>query len=266
VQFDQHRILIRHRSYGEVLDLSLRLIRAYAGPLALALAAGATPFFLFNAWLLADLAQRDFVFGIPTAYMLAVAALVFLETPLATAPALLYLGQAVFTTRPSYPHIARQLAGSLGQLLLYQLLLRPLMLTQPYINQVILLERNPLRSKPQQPKSTYARSVELHRGEGLDALIIGIVTFGLGAALLGSAWGMLFLLRSLLLGDWDALIGKTLARPMFTTYFQLLLWTTVGFTTVVRFLSYLNLRIRREGWDVELLLRAEHARLTKPCA
>jgi hypothetical protein len=49
---------------------------------------------------------------------------------------------------------------------------------------------------------------------------------------------------------------------MYTTYYHLLLWAVVGFTTVLRFLSYLNLRIRREGWDVELQVRAERARLS----
>ena len=38
-------------------------------------------------------------------------------------------------------------------------------------------------------------------------------------------------------------------------------WLVVGFFTVVRFLSYLDLRIRREGWEVELSPRAEAARL-----
>jgi hypothetical protein len=39
------------------------------------------------------------------------------------------------------------------------------------------------------------------------------------------------------------------------------MWLVVGFTTVVRFLSYLDLRIRHEGWEVELLMRAEAMRL-----
>ena len=34
-----------------------------------------------------------------------------------------------------------------------------------------------------------------------------------------------------------------------------------GFFRVVRFLSYLDLRIRHEGWEVELLMRAESLRL-----
>ncbi len=43
--------------------------------------------------------------------------------------------------------------------------------------------------------------------------------------------------------------------------FPLALWLVIGFAAVARFLSYLDVRIRREGWEVELTLRAEAARL-----
>jgi hypothetical protein len=41
------------------------------------------------------------------------------------------------------------------------------------------------------------------------------------------------------------------------------LWIVGGYMTVVRFLGYLDLRIRREGWEVELTMRAEAARLAR---
>ena len=44
------------------------------------------------------------------------------------------------------------------------------------------------------------------------------------------------------------------------------LWLVVAFLAVVRFLSYLDLRIRHEGWEVELLMRAEALRLATPLA
>src|SRR5204863_7365315 len=44
------------------------------------------------------------------------------------------------------------------------------------------------------------------------------------------------------------------------------LWLVVTFLAVVRFLSYLDLRIRHEGWEVELLMRAEALRLGVPLA
>jgi hypothetical protein len=36
-----------------------------------------------------------------------------------------------------------------------------------------------------------------------------------------------------------------------------LLVASRGYLTVVRFLAYLDLRIRREGWEAELMMRAE---------
>src|SRR5690606_11955454 len=44
------------------------------------------------------------------------------------------------------------------------------------------------------------------------------------------------------------------------------MWLVVGWMAVVRFLAYLDLRIRREGWEVELLMRAEAARLRRTSA
>jgi len=41
----------------------------------------------------------------------------------------------------------------------------------------------------------------------------------------------------------------------------IVLWLIVGFMTVVRFLNYLDLRIRHEGWEVELRMRAEGNRI-----
>jgi hypothetical protein len=41
------------------------------------------------------------------------------------------------------------------------------------------------------------------------------------------------------------------------------LWLVVGFFSVVRYLCYLDLRIRREGWEIELKMRAEASRLNR---
>jgi len=48
VQLDNARIAVRERSYLEHLDLGLRVVRAHAGPLLLALVLGALPAMLLN--------------------------------------------------------------------------------------------------------------------------------------------------------------------------------------------------------------------------
>ncbi len=260
MRLDETRIVIRYRTKADVLDLALKMIRVYAGPIFRWLTVGVVPLFLLNMWLLADFEFYDFVWGFPLSYMVLTTLLVFLEMPLATAPLTLFLGQAVFMPRPDRKALFRELRGCLPQLIVYQVLLRPLSIFYPYLNEIILLERNPLRAGSRGMKTTSVRSRELHRDESGNLVINGFLNFLLGLILFSMTWASLALLRTLFFGDWDVITGASVDRPMYTTYYHLLLWAVVGFTTVLRFLSYLNLRIRREGWDVELQVRAERAR------
>ncbi len=276
LQFDKTRIVVRERAYVDVLDLALRLIRVYAGPLLLAFTAGIVPIAVFNAWLLADYAERDFELGFPLAYMFYMALLILFEAPLATAPATLYLGKAVFTERPDAREIARELRQSLPQLLLCQVLLRLWYLRWSYLNEVILLERNRLRQEKGGGESTLQRARILHLGEGGDLVARGFGVIIVGGLLFASIWLSILALRGMLLQGWSFFVFRSMLwalltgqldweflRPMFRFYFPLAIWIVVAYFTVVRFLSYLDLRIRREGWEVELIMRAERARLTK---
>ena len=76
-----------------------------------------------------------------------------------------------------------------------------------------------------------------------------------GSLLVFSLWGSIWFFGVLLVGKWE------LDPSTETVRFELALWFVVGFFTIVRFLSYLDLRIRREGWEVELVVRAERTRL-----
>ena len=44
-------------------------------------------------------------------------------------------------------------------------------------------------------------------------------------------------------------------------YMPIAAWLVAGVLAVSRFLSYIDIRIRQEGWDVELQLRAEAIKL-----
>ncbi len=257
MELDKHQIAIRERDFGEVLDLALCVIRVYARPLVAALTIGIAPAFVFNIWLLWGFREMDFEFGFPARHMFFTLLLVCIEVPLATAPATLYLGQAVFSDKPEYRSIASNFLKSLPQLLLYQLLLRPVSVFSPFLNEVILLERNPLRAKGPGTMPTGRRCRNLHRNEGGDLFLQWMVATIVGGLLTGSIWYTIRVTRGFLLNQW------TLDGPMFTVYFQLSLWIVVGYFCVVRFLNYLNLRIKHEGWDVELAMRAELARLSR---
>ena len=268
MQLDQNRIAIRERGFADVLDLALRVVRVYAWPLLWALAAGVVPAMCLNAWLLADYVEFEFEVGFPAAYMWSMLLLVIWETPLATAPLTLYLGQALFTSRPRPGEVARGTLGSLPQIVLYQVIARGLMIpwvitwffpfvAWPYLNEVILLERNPLwRARPGQV-TTYRRTLALHGSNVPDLLLRWVGSMAVGVVLFLSLWLSVSFAGGMLLNQWGW------QRVAYTFYFPLALWLVVGYFSVARFLGYLDLRIRREGWEVELVMRAEQARLTR---
>jgi hypothetical protein len=271
MQLDENRIVIRERSYLEILDLSLRVIRSCAGRLAAAFALGVVPVMLFNAWLTAGAVGSGVQEEMPSGYMYGMFLLVLLEAPLATAPLTLFLGQSLFSDRFQGKKLARDFAGSLPQLLLYQVLLRALLIplhitwlllfvAWPYLNEVILLERNPLQRGRANRVTTNRRMTAMHAGSSGDLFARWIIAVLVGAMLFLSVWFSIWCLAGVLAGDWewDGIV--------YTLYYPLALWLVVGFFAVVRFLGYLDLRIRREGWEVELMMRAEASRLERQLA
>ncbi len=270
MQLDSNRIVIRERGLLDLLDLALFVIRTFAGPLIGALALGIVPAMLLNAWILADLAEPGFDEPIPMAYMWWMLMLVVWETPLVTSFATLYLGEAAFQERPHMGSVFRSAIHALPQLIVFQVLLRgllmPLVVTWffpfavwPYLNEVILLERNPLRKQPGRI-TTYRRTRALHFGAAGDLFARWMVAAGFGSLLAVSLWISMQITVGMLLNEWQW-EGLT-----YTLYYPLALWIVVGYFTVVRFLGYLDLRIRREGWEVELMMRAEGARLSRQLA
>jgi hypothetical protein len=266
MQFDRNRIVIRERGWLDLLDLALRVTRAYALPLAASLAVGILPAMLFNAWLLSGLSEAEFDELVPRAYLVWMLVIVLVESPLVTAGATLYLGEAVFFARPGMRSIAGGFFRRLPQLLAFQALRAVFLLpivtwfvpfaVWPYLNEVLLLERNPWRRRAGQ-LTTFRRVTTLHRGSAGDLFLRWIAAAAFGAILVAALWLTMQCLAGMLLAEWKW-EGLCL-----TLYYPLALWIVVGYFTVVRFLGYLDLRIRREGWEVELMMRAEGARLSR---
>jgi hypothetical protein len=268
VQLDNTRIAIRERGFPEILDLSLRVIRVHGLPLLASLAVGAIPTALLNYWLLSGLlASADLAVEPPGWYLFWFAVLVVWEMPLATAPMTLYLGEALFVEKPSAAAIARKLRASLPQLIVYQIFLRGLLSViivtwfvifalWPYLNEVILLERNPWR-RMQSGASSFSRAGVIHALHLPELIGRWLAATVLGAILLASIWFSIRFLREILFyrGGFDAM--------MYSIYLPLATWLVLGYLAVVRFLSYLDLRIRGEGWEVELQMRAEASRLAR---
>lgn len=271
MQFDRMRIAVRERSYLELLDLAMVVIRAHAGPWLLLSLLGILPFAILNYWLLdaSGMAKLDYdVESFPVGYVFWYLVLLAWEMPLASSLVTLFMGQVMFQDDLDWPRLRRDLFGSLFQLVFFQVIFRGLMLlftitifviyvAAPYLNEVILLERNPIRTGRSHHISTTKRATRLHEfslgelfGRWLAALSFGTCwVVALWATL---RWGRHIFTDQLALDEYS-----------YSILFPAALWFVVAYFNVVRYLSYLDLRIRTEGWEVELLLRAEAAKVMK---
>ena len=97
----------------------------------------------------------------------------------------------------------------------------------------------------------------MHQGMGGDFFLRGILIMAAAVALASALWFSMITVAGLLLNQWS------LEGPFYWLFYPLMLWIVAAWLTAVRFLGYLDLRIRREGWEVELLMRAEASSLGK---
>jgi len=297
VQLDNTRIAIRERGLLDIFDLALHVIREYPGPLLVTFFIGALPLMVVNdlllGWILDVEYQAAFFYleEQPAIWRFwwDMTLLVVIEAPLASIFMTTYLGQAVFVDRPDLRQVFGEVVRMLPRLAWCQLLVRGILAAwlllllversedfswglelvllgglatyvsfirsfRPFINEIVLLERNPLTSRNAQAITIGRRSAQLHGPSSGDLfarwLATAAVGFLLTLAVLGTLWFCLALLfNQLQPGPWALRVLYPLA-----------LWLVAGYLSVARFLSYLDLRIRHEGWEVELRLRAEAAR------
>lgn len=263
MQLDRTRIAIRERSGLEIMDLSLHVIRSHVHQVIWCTLATALPLTAINyaiVYQLDDLRWQLFWMTV----------LMFIELPFANAPLTIYLGRTLFDDEPTGREIWRDLRHSLPQLILFQLIVRTVLIVPlflpfalwPFLSEIILLERNPLSSRKKGEMTTMRRNNSLHEAEG------GFIVWGLIACMMLLLAALL--VTSLWLSWWVVLalltMDNTFLRPLIAAGLPLSIWIVSAYFTVVRFLSYLDVRIRREGWEVELLLRAQRARLMRQLA
>ena len=297
MQLDQTHVAIRARTLTEISDLAMVMIRSYPAAAFFGFAVGALPWAILNLCLLGWIPIQEY--RIPTydqemessllKYQLLMALLVFVQTPAAGVFTTLYIGQAVFESRPPWRSVFREarasfirwflvlgvyrgplpimaiLVANWGQpesfmldyfwpflIGLIVLLLRS---NRPFLPEILLLERCPLRAGNRLDAIVAKRrSAALHRpiaGElfgrfiAMSFVLIGFV--GLFLYTLLWARGVLFGLWV-----WDVWVYLFL--------YPLALWGAGSLSVLIRFLSYLDTRIRLEGWEVQLAVRAEAIR------
>jgi hypothetical protein len=289
MQLDKTRIAVRERTQIELMDLSLHVLRAYGSRLLPAAVIGIVPLMLLNEFLLGWLVDPSrYDFGIdylPFRYLWNMALLVFLEAPLGTIAATVLLAKLTFEERPSMREVLKSVWNAMGQLFICQVVFRgPLagwlliyaardeseftlpefwliVLTgivglvranRTFLPEVAVLERLPWRSPNPLVMTLANRMSMLHTAVALFPrwLTMAVVCVVLGIAV---AHGLLFI-SGIVLYDWRW--GPWLVRLGCPAA----MWLVAIYAAVVRFLSYLDTRIRNEGWEVELLLRAEASR------
>jgi hypothetical protein len=246
---DRTLIQIRERSFLDVLDLALVVIRSEPLPLGLAALAGVLPCAALNAWLTAE----------PEFPLVAYLGLLVLEVPWATAPLTVVLGGLMFGERPTAGRVARTIGRGLPAMIAYQLVVRALLLATflgyplvpsrlAFLDEVILLERGRFRS-------VVKRCSTLCGLRGSDLFGRWIVSVLFGVAFVVCFWvGTDAAFNALTTSDltWD--------RPgwgdLYGLRTQAAVWLAIAFFGVARFLTYIDQRIRLEGWEVKLRLQA----------
>lgn len=244
---DRPWIQIRSRGMLEVFDLALLVIQDRPLAILATSMAGILPFVVLNAALIQVWPALDHWWPL----------FVILEAPLATAPLTILLGGLMFGERPGVRRMVADLIRGLPSLLLYAGLVRGLAIINllawlfmadrlAYLNEVILLERSRWTRVLARGRSLGRASIGEIQGRGILQLIFAVV-------LAVMFWWALPKLAESLVSRWTPMPPG----PTWTAFsMQLAAWVAVAFFGVVRFLSYIDQRIKAEGWEVELRLRA----------
>ncbi len=306
MELDKTAIVLRQRSLLDLIDLSLVVLRVYWKPLLSYAAIGVVPFMLINFFVLRPIHDYDSILSynnpileelpLRIRYVLFLAGLVFIQTPIAMLGVTYYLGEALFLKQPSFRELSKTIFKGLAGLLLVLgffrfgiiaffavalvasnvdfnpaielfwlgIVLCGVILSVrafgPFAPEILILEQSPLRSKSiansSQSPPYNQRSKSLHRPLHGD-LFGRMLAFSLAILMTLTAITLSeLLIGGIFFGVW------TWEWWTDMIVFPLNLWLVALWGTVFRFLSYLDCRTRLEGWELVLRLQAEARRLS----
>jgi hypothetical protein len=226
-------------------------------------------------------------------YLVIVSAAILIQAPLALCGVTYFIGQAVFTHCPSIRQVYSAIWSRAGIVLFVLGVLRmslisfvPLVLMhsdpivnpaveilvyvlcfcgliqlirgfRPFAAEILLLERCPFFQIKKSPDQlTFGkRSAWLH-----GALAFELFGVHVGVAMVEALTALSLSMSTLFLIG--VLTGIWRWGPwMDVVFFPIIMWVVVTWGTIIRFLLYMNSRIRTEGWEIELRLKAESHRL-----
>lgn len=291
MKLDQTFISIRKRSVSELFDLALTIVRSHWRALLILLVLGAVPWIVIDYFLLWQL--MHFGLGDPSRWACSwlMMLLVVSQAQYGTSLITLYLGDAMFVGQPNWKQVAKRslsisplfiwLHGCLRMVFPVAALAWMLEIHEPndfgvligvfipglvalglafrafrpFVTEMILLEKTPWRPKRSGEISFAKRSKALH-SHASSELFGRFILSCLFAAPLSLSFQSLFVQIDSLL-NLSAGYEWTLA----SYYWVVSLWLTAGFIAIFRFLSYIDIRIRQEGWAIELKMKAEGQKL-----
>ena len=226
-------------------------------------------------------------------YLCFITALILIQSPLALSAVTYFIGQAVFIERPSARQVFSAVWKRIGSMVFVLGILRMSLLSfvpacllfwtpvfrpeieiplyllglcgmvyfvrgvRPFASEILLLERCPvLKSNKRSDQLAYGqRSRWLH--SSLYSELLGVhlgVTVVQVLTALSISMSIVFLI-GVLTGIWRWGLWMDLFL------YPLTIWIVSTWGAVIRFLLYMNSRIRTEGWEIELRLKAEAQRL-----
>lgn len=245
------QLVIRQRTTLECLDMAFLFAGRHWLGVIMTAAVGIAPIAIINHQLFKNPNFQGYL-----GYLL-----LTMECPWATMLLTLYLGQITFSRRFSTRRAARDLRKSLPAMFAFQFLVRGLCLAvvvfapmvfvgMYYLNEIILLEQTSMNKAWARRSAMNTRALETI----IPLRLIDLIVLFAGTAMLTS---LLRALSALWEDQFQWQVGM-LVTDLFQIDWQLQVafWGVITYLTVFRFITYLDCRIRREGWDVELKLRA----------
>lgn len=290
MQFDQTSIAIRERSSLEVFDLAANVLVRHLQPIMVLLFLNAMPFAILDYYLISWMTDVSFSIQLAIAYYFAMIALILSQAQLGTCLITIFMGRVMFLDEHSIWGVLKHFFKRLPYFLYSQGILRlslfavlAAMITspkdseeayllaylglpaitcvglliramRPFVPEVIYLEQTPHKSKNDLP-SLSQRSRNLHMLAS-GAITTQFMLMLLFAPLLTFAIHSIFVMA-------DSMFSIRANSDISLQPFYVVIagWMVAGFMAVVRFLMYIDVRIRQEGWSVDLKFRAENTLL-----
>ena len=290
MQFDQTSIAIRERSSLEVFDLAANVLVRHLQPIMVLLFLNAMPFVVLDYCLIGWMTDVSFSVELSTAYYVAVIALIVSQAQLGTCLITIFMGRVMFLEEHSIWTVLKQFLKRLPYFLYSQGILRVALFAvpvtmitaprdseeaylmaflglpviafvgllvramRPFVPEVIYLEQTPLRSRSDLP-SLSQRSRNLHMLAAASITMQSVLILLFAPLLLFSIHSVFVMADSM----FSIRANSDISLQPF--YILISGWLVAGFFAVVRFLMYIDVRIRQEGWSVDLKFRSENTLL-----